>query len=95
MRTRFTCLRNVLAVGPSHAAALVVVALAVGIVHVLFGPRFLLVTFDAEAAQVAALHTRLWSLCLNLSIGVAAAAAVRIGALLTFSLLHWPQRRRS
>lgn len=79
---------NVLAVSPDHAAALVVIALIVGVVHALFGPRFLLLTFDAEAAEVAGVHTRLWSLGLNLSIGVAAAAAVHeIGALLTFSLL--------
>ena len=79
---------NVLAVSPKHATALVLVALAVGVMHVLFGRRFLLITFDAEAAQVAGVHTRFWALCLNLSIGVAAAAAVHeIGALLTFSLL--------
>ena len=41
------------------------------------GPRFLLVTFDAEAAEVAGVNTRACGLmCLNLSIGVAAAAAV-------------------
>ena len=79
---------NVLAVSPSHTTGLVVVALVIGIVHVLFGSRFLLVTFDPEAAQVAGVNTRLWSICLNLSIGVAAAATVHeIGALLTFSLL--------
>ncbi len=79
---------NVLAVSPSHDTALILVALAIGIVHAIFGRRFLLVTFDAEAAQVAGVHTRLWALGLNLSIGVAAAAAVHeIGALLTFSLL--------
>jgi len=79
---------NVLAVSPSHATGLLLLALGIGIVHVLFGSRFLLVTFDAEAAQVAGVNTRLWSIGLNLSIGAAAAAAVHeIGALLTFSLL--------
>jgi len=79
---------NLLAVSPSHATGLVILALAVGTVHLLFGSRFLLVTFDAEAAQVAGVNTRLWSIGLNLSIGAAAAAAVHeIGALLTFSLL--------
>jgi ABC-type Mn2+/Zn2+ transport system permease subunit len=49
------------------------------------------VTFDAEAARVAGVNTRLWSLGLNLAIGVAAAAAVReIGALSTFGLLTLP-----
>jgi ABC-type Mn2+/Zn2+ transport system permease subunit len=79
---------NVLAVSPDHVAVLVAIAVAVGVVHALFGRRFLLVTFDAEAARVAGVHTRLWSLGLNLSIGIAAAAAVHeIGALLTFSLM--------
>jgi zinc transport system permease protein len=79
---------NVLAVSPGHATGLVVVALVIGIVHVLFGSRFLLVTFDAEAAHVAGVNTRLWVIGLNLSIGAAAAAAVHeIGALLTFALL--------
>jgi ABC-type Mn2+/Zn2+ transport system permease subunit len=79
---------NVLAVSSSHAIGLGILALVIGVVHLLFGPRFLLVTFDAEAAQVAGVNTRLWSICLNLSIGAAAAGAVQeIGALLTFSLL--------
>ena len=79
---------NVLAVSPSHATGLAVLALVIGVVHVLFGSRFLLITFDAEAAQVAGVNTRLWSICLNLSIGAVAAAAVHeVGALLTFALL--------
>ena len=57
----------------------------------LFARRFLLVTFDADGAQVAGVNTRLWSLGLNLLVGVAAAAAVHeIGALLTFALLTLP-----
>ena len=60
-------------------------------VHGVLQPRFLLITFDAEAAQVAGVNTRVWSICLNLSIGVAAAAAVHeIGTLVTFSLLTLP-----
>ncbi len=82
---------NILAVSSSHAAALGILAVAIVAVHVVFGPRFLLITFDAEAAQVAGVNTRVWSICLNLSIGAAAAAAVQeIGALLTFSLLTLP-----
>jgi ABC-type Mn2+/Zn2+ transport system permease subunit len=44
---------NLLAVSFSHAAGLVLVALAIGLVHMLFRRRFLLVTFDPEAATVA------------------------------------------
>lgn len=63
-------------------------AVVTGAVQILFGRRFLLVTFDPEAASVAGVNTILWSLSLNLLIGVVAAAAVHeIGALLTFSLL--------
>jgi ABC-type Mn2+/Zn2+ transport system permease subunit len=82
---------NVLAVSGIHTVGLVVVALGIGLAHVLFARRFLLVTFDADGAQVAGVNTRLWSLGLNLLVGVAAAAAVHeIGALLTFALLTLP-----
>jgi ABC-type Mn2+/Zn2+ transport system permease subunit len=82
---------NVLAVSDSHAIALLGLAIAVVLIHVLFGSRFLLVTVDPEAAQVAGVRTRVWSLALNLLIGVTAALTVHeIGALLTFSLLTLP-----
>jgi ABC-type Mn2+/Zn2+ transport system permease subunit len=82
---------NLLAVSVSHALGLVVIALLVGLLHVFFSRSFLLVTFDPEAAEVAGVSTGLWSACLNLSIGIAAAAAVHeIGALLTFALLTLP-----
>ena len=82
---------NVLAVSRSHAIALAVLAIAAVLLHLLFGSRWLLVTFDTEAAHVAGVHTRLWSVGLNLSIGVAAAVTVHeIGALLTFALLTLP-----
>jgi ABC-type Mn2+/Zn2+ transport system permease subunit len=79
---------NVLAVSPSHALGLVGVTVAVLVVHALFGRRFLLVTFDEEAAQVAGINTRQWAIALSLAIGVPVAAAVlELGALLTFALL--------
>jgi ABC-type Mn2+/Zn2+ transport system permease subunit len=82
---------NLLAVSPGRAAELAAVALVTGAVHILFTRHFVLVTFDPEAARVAGVNTRLWSLCLNLAIGVAVAATVHeIGALLTFTLLTLP-----
>jgi ABC-type Mn2+/Zn2+ transport system permease subunit len=82
---------NVLAVQVSEAVGLTIIAVLIALAHVLFARRFLLVTFDPEAARVAGVNTRLWSLALNLAIGVAAAAAVRaIGALSTFALLTLP-----
>jgi zinc transport system permease protein len=79
---------SLLAVSPGHATGLLLLALAVGVVQLLFGRRFLLVAFDPEGARVAGVNTPLWSLFLNLLIGIAVAAAVHeIGALLTFSLL--------
>jgi ABC-type Mn2+/Zn2+ transport system permease subunit len=82
---------NVLAVSSSHLVVLVALAIAVGLVQILFGSRFLLVTFDPEPAQVAGVRTGLWSLALTLLIGVAAAVSVHeIGALLTFALLTLP-----
>jgi ABC-type Mn2+/Zn2+ transport system permease subunit len=82
---------NVLAVQVSEVAGLAIIAVLIGLAHLLFSRRFLLVTFDPEAARVAGVNTRLWSLALNLAIGVAAAAAVStIGALSTFALLTLP-----
>jgi ABC-type Mn2+/Zn2+ transport system permease subunit len=82
---------NVLAVQTTDVVTLAVVAGAVAAIQGLFGRRFLLVTFDPEAASVAGVNTRWWSLALNLTIGVAAATAVQaIGALQTFALLTLP-----
>jgi zinc transport system permease protein len=82
---------NVLAVQPRNVVVLGIISLVVVLMQLLFGRRFLLVTFDPDAATVAGLNTRLWSLILNLAIGVAAATAVQaIGALSTFALLTLP-----
>jgi ABC-type Mn2+/Zn2+ transport system permease subunit len=82
---------NLLAVSVSHVVGLAIVALVIGLAHLLFSQRFLLVTFDPEAAKVAGVNARLWSLGLNLLMGLGAAAAVHeIGALLTFALLTLP-----
>ena len=82
---------NVLAIQSSHVIALLIQAAAVILLHVLFWRRFLLVTFDAEAARVAGVNTRWWSLAINLVIGAVAAGAVHeIGALSTFALLTLP-----
>jgi ABC-type Mn2+/Zn2+ transport system permease subunit len=82
---------NVLAVQSTDAAALTIIAGTVGLLQWLFAGRFLLVSFDPDAARVSGVNTRLWSLVLNLSIGVSAAAAVHaIGTLLTFALLTLP-----
>ena len=82
---------NVLAVQLTDVVGLTIIAVVIGLVQVLFARRFLLVTFDPEAARVAGVNTRLWSLALNLAIGVAAATAVNaIGALSTFALLTLP-----
>ena len=82
---------NVLAIQPSHVAALVLLAVLVGCLHLLLAPRFLLVTFDAEAATVAGVKTRVWAFVLNLLLAIATAAAVHeIGTLSTFALLALP-----
>jgi zinc transport system permease protein len=79
---------NLLAVSSDHAAGLAVLGVAVALVHILFGQRFLLVTYDPEAAQVDGVDNSLWSIGINLMVGIAAALSVHeIGALLTFSLL--------
>jgi ABC-type Mn2+/Zn2+ transport system permease subunit len=78
-------------VSPARVVVLAFVALAVVLMQLLCGRRFLLVTFDPEASTVAGVNTRVWSSTLNLAIGVAAATAVQaIGALSTFALLTLP-----
>jgi ABC-type Mn2+/Zn2+ transport system permease subunit len=82
---------NVLAVDAFHAGVLSLIAAATLLCHALFGRRFLLVTFDVEAASVAGVDTRAWSLVLHLLTGVAVATAVdHIGVLSTFALLTLP-----
>jgi ABC-type Mn2+/Zn2+ transport system permease subunit len=82
---------NVLAVQPTDVFQITTIAAVVALMQMVFGRRFLLVTFDPEAATVADVNTRLWSLILYLMIGVAAATAVQaIGALSTFALLTLP-----
>jgi zinc transport system permease protein len=82
---------NLLAVSAGHAASLAGMALAAAAVHATFMRRFLLASFDPEAAQVAGVNARGWSLLLNLLVGLCAALAVHhIGALLTFAFLTLP-----
>jgi len=82
---------NVLAIQTSHVIALLIEAAIVVLLNLLFWRRFLLVTFDAEAARVAGVKTRWWALAINLLIGAVAAGAVHeIGALSTFALLTLP-----
>ena len=82
---------NVLAIQTSHVIALVIEAAVVVVLNGLLWRRFLLVTFDAEAAKVAGVATKWWALAINLLIGGVAAGAVHeIGALSTFALLTLP-----
>jgi ABC-type Mn2+/Zn2+ transport system permease subunit len=82
---------NLLAVGNGHAFGLAGMAIVAVALYLTFMRRFLLATFDPEAAQVAGVNVRGWSLLLNLLVGAAAALAVHhIGALLTFALLTLP-----
>jgi zinc transport system permease protein len=82
---------NLLGVSAGHALSLAVMAAATAAVHATFMRRFLLAIFDPEAAQVAGVNVRGWSLLLNLLVGAGAAMAVHhIGALLTFAFLTLP-----
>jgi zinc transport system permease protein len=82
---------NLLAVGTVHAASLTAMAAVTFAVHAMFVRRFLLATFDPEAAQVAGVNVRSWSLLVNLLVGACAAMSVHhIGALLTFAFLTLP-----
>jgi zinc transport system permease protein len=82
---------NLLAVSPVHAASLAAMAAVTAAMHATFMRRFLVTTFDPEAAQVAGVNVRGWSLLFNLLVGLCAALAVHhVGALLTFAFLTLP-----
>jgi ABC-type Mn2+/Zn2+ transport system permease subunit len=82
---------NLLAVSPVHAGTLAVTATVTVAAHATFMRRFLVTTFDPEAAQVAGVNVRGWSLLFNLLVGLCAAMAVHhVGALLTFAFLTLP-----
>jgi ABC-type Mn2+/Zn2+ transport system permease subunit len=82
---------NVLAVQRLEVVNLVIVAVAVLTTLAVFSRRFILVSFDPEAARVSGVWTRGWLLALGLAVGVTSATAVEaIGALSTFALLVLP-----
>jgi zinc transport system permease protein len=82
---------NLLAVTPLHAGSLAAMAAVTAAAHAACMRRFLVTTFDPEAAQVAGVNVRGWSLLLNLLVGLCAAMAVHhVGALLTFAFLSLP-----
>jgi zinc transport system permease protein len=82
---------NVLAVQRLEVLNLVIVAVAVLTTQAVFSRRFILVSFDPEAARVSGVWTRGWLLALGLAVGVTSATAVEaIGALSTFALLVLP-----
>jgi zinc transport system permease protein len=82
---------NAVAVRREHLVELAAVAAVVLITHVFFFKDLLLVSYDLEMAQALRLPVRALELGLNLSIGVAVAAATRaVGALPVFGFLVLP-----
>ncbi|MBI2192666.1 MAG: metal ABC transporter permease [Planctomycetes bacterium] len=67
------------------------ICLAVGVIHLLFRRRFLLVTFHPAEAEAGGLSLRTWDFLFYLSFGAAITGIVRIaGVLLVFSYLIIP-----
>jgi zinc transport system permease protein len=82
---------NAVAVPPEQLKIMAGAALAVGVVHALFGKEFLFTVFDPEMARTLGLRTRGWSLLLFLTFAVAISVSTRaIGALPVFAFMVIP-----
>ncbi|MDB4967555.1 MAG: Zinc transporter, inner rane permease protein ZnuB [Myxococcales bacterium] len=82
---------NAVAVPPEQLAIMAGAAIAVGLVHGLFGKEFIFTVFDSEMARTLGLRTRGWSLLLFLTFAVAISVSTRaIGALPVFAFMVIP-----
>ena len=82
---------NAVVATPEQLKIMAAAAVAVGLVHVLFGKEFRFTVFDAEMARTLGLRTRGWSLLLFLTFAVAISVSTRaIGALPVFAFMVIP-----
>lgn len=82
---------NAVAQQPEQLWIVAGAAIAVALVHGLFGKEFLFTVFDAEMARTLGLRTRGWSLLLFLTFAVAISVSTRaIGALPVFAFMVIP-----
>jgi zinc/manganese transport system permease protein len=82
---------NILLVSPEEVAKCLALFAAVGIFHVVLRKKFLLVSFDREAAYRQDMWVRWWDFLFYASFGVVVTSFVRIaGVLLVFTYLIVP-----
>jgi ABC-type Mn2+/Zn2+ transport system permease subunit len=82
---------NAVVATPGQLKVMAGAAVAVALLHGLFGKEFVFTVFDAEMARTLGLHTRGWSLLLFLSFAVAISVSTRaIGALPVFAFMVIP-----
>ncbi len=82
---------NAVAVPPEQLYIMSAAAIAVALVHGLFGKEFVFTAFDPEMARTLGLRTSFWSLLLFLTFAVAISVSTRaIGALPVFAFTVIP-----
>ena len=82
---------NAVVATPEQLRIIAVAAVAVAVVHLLFGKPLRFTVFDAEMARTLGLRTRGWSLLLFLTFAVAISVSTRaIGALPVFAFMVIP-----
>src|SRR5207253_5482985 len=82
---------NAVAVPPEQLKIMAGAAIAVAVLHGLFGKEFVFTVFDSEMARTLGLRTRGWSLLLFLTFAVAISISTRaIGALPVFAFMVIP-----
>jgi zinc transport system permease protein len=71
---------------PNELYLVIAVAVVVGIVHLLFGQRFLMVSFDPDSARAQGMATGGWAFFLGFTLALSIAVMTRaMGALVAFS----------
>ena len=82
---------NAVAVPPEQLQIMAGVAIALALVHGLFGKEFVFTTYDAEMARTLGIRTRSWNLLLFLTFAIAISVSTRaIGALPVFAFMVIP-----
>ena len=82
---------NILLISPEEALRVFVISLAIGIFHLLFRRKFILISQSAEEAFQKGLNLRLWDFLFYISLGLVVTSSVRMaGVLLIFSFLIVP-----
>jgi zinc/manganese transport system permease protein len=82
---------QLLAVGPSDVARLAALYAVIGLLHVAWRGRLLLISRDSSAARAAGINVKLWDFLFYVTFGLTVTASVELGGVLVvFSYLIVP-----